>query len=58
VHPDLGDAELQESYGVRGADSLYSVMFSLGEANRILGKVTELSGLDEDINEEIEEAKN
>ncbi|KAA0944071.1 phage portal protein [Sporosarcina sp. ANT_H38] len=58
VHPDLGDVELQESYGVRGADNLYSVMFSLGEANHILEKVTELSGLDEDINDHIDEVKN
>lgn len=58
VHPDLDDAELQESYGVRGADNLYSAMFSLGEANNILEKVTELSGLDEDINDDIDKAKN
>lgn len=58
VFPDLNDAGLQESYEVRGADTLYSNMFLLGEANQILEKVTELSGIGEDINDHIEEAKN
>lgn len=58
IHPDLNDAELQESYGVRGAENLYSAMFLLGEANQILEKVTEISGIDQGINEDIEEAKN
>ena len=58
VHPDLNDAELQESYGVRGADNLYSKLFLLGEANQILEKVTEISGIDVSMDDEIEEAKN
>ncbi|MET3657833.1 phage tail assembly chaperone [Sporosarcina psychrophila] len=58
VYPDLNDAELQESYGARGAEDLYSKMFLLGEANHILGKVTEISEIEQDINEDIEEAKN
>lgn len=58
VYPDLNDAELQESYGVRGAENLYSEMFLLGEASLILEKVTEISGLDTSINDDIEEAKN
>lgn len=58
VHPDLNDTELQESYGVRGADNLYSNLFLLGEANQILEKVTEISGIDVSMNDEIEEAKN
>ncbi|KQL37125.1 phage portal protein [Psychrobacillus sp. FJAT-21963] len=58
VHPDLNSAELQEDYGVRGADNLYSNMFLAGEANQILEKVTEISGIVQDINEDIEEAKN
>lgn len=58
VHPDLNDAELQESYGVRGADNLFSELFLLGEANQILEKVTEISGLEESIDDEIDKAKN
>ncbi|WP_342505620.1 phage portal protein [Sporosarcina sp. FSL K6-2383] len=57
-HPDLSDVELQESYGVRGADNLYSKLFLLGEANQILEKVTEISGIDVSMDDEIEEAKN
>lgn len=58
VYPDLNDAELQESYGVRGAENLYSELFLLGEAAQILEKVTEISGIDTNINDDIEEAKN
>jgi hypothetical protein len=58
VYPDLNDKELQESYGVLGADNLYSEMFLLGEANQILEKVTEISGLGKTMDEEVEEAKN
>lgn len=58
VHPDLNDTELQASYEVRGADNLYSKLFLLGEANQILEKVTEISGIDLSMDDEIEEAKN
>jgi hypothetical protein len=58
VYPDLNDKELQESYGVLGADNLYSEMFLLGEANQILETVTDISGLSKTMDEEIEEAKN
>jgi hypothetical protein len=58
VHPDLNDTELQESYGVRGADNLFSKLFLLGEANQILEKVSEISGIDTTMDDEIEAAKN
>ncbi|MHA6258357.1 phage tail assembly chaperone [Sporosarcina sp. CAU 1771] len=58
VFPDLNDKELQTSYGVLGAENLYSKMFYLGEANQILEKVTEISGIDVSADDEIEEAKN
>lgn len=58
VHPDLNDSELQESYGVRGADNLFSKLFLLGEANQILEKVSDISGLDTSMDDEIEAAKN
>jgi hypothetical protein len=58
VHPDLNDVDLQESYGVRGAENVYSLMFYLGEANQILEKISEISGIDVSMDDEIEEAKN
>lgn len=58
VYPDLNSEELQNSYEVRGAAGVYSEMFLLGEANQINAKVVEISGLDDDINDDIEEAKN
>lgn len=58
VHPDLDAVELQESYGVRGADNLYAKMFYLGEANQILETVSEVSGFETSMDDEIDEAKN
>lgn len=58
VHPDLNSTELQDDLGVRGADKAFLKLFSLGERTQILEKVTEINGLDEDANDEIEEAKN
>jgi hypothetical protein len=45
VFPDLNDSDLQASYGVLGAENLYSVMFYLGEANKILEKISEIRAL-------------
>lgn len=58
VHPDLNDAELQDSYEVRGAEELYHAMFYLHETNQIAEKVSEISEIDKGINDHIEEAKN
>ncbi|WJY27478.1 phage tail assembly chaperone [Sporosarcina trichiuri] len=58
IYPDLNDAALQESYGVRGAEELYAEMFLFGESAQILEKVTEISGLNESLDDDIEEAKN
>ncbi len=58
VHPDLTSTELQEDLGVRGADNAYLKLFSLGERSRILETVLEINGLDQEIDEDIEEAKN
>ena len=58
VHPDLNNTEIQESYGVMGADSLYSKLFLLGEANEILQEIMDISGFNSSIDEEIEKAKN
>lgn len=58
VHPDLNSTELQDSYGVKGSTDLYFEMFYLAETNIISEKVTDISDIDKDINDDIEEAKN
>ena len=58
VSPDLTNAELQKAYGVLGASSLLQKMLYIGEYAELAQAVQELSGLDQDINEDIEEAKN
>ena len=51
-------AELQKAYGVLGATSLLQKMLYVGEYMELLEAVQELSGLDADINDDIEEVKN
>lgn len=58
VFPDLTNAELQKTYGVLGASALLQKMLYAGEFAELAQAVQELSGIDEDINEDIEEAKN
>ena len=58
VDPPLENAELQERYGVLGAEKLLEKMLLIGEYQNLLEAALELSGIDKDINEEIEEAKN
>lgn len=58
VFPDLTNAELQKAYGVIGESSLLQKMLYVGEYAELAQAVQELSGLDKDINEDIEEAKN
>lgn len=58
VFPDLKNAELQRAYGVLGEDNLIQKMLLMGEFATLSQEVQKLSGLDEDINEDIEEAKN
>lgn len=58
VFPDLNDAELQKAYGVLGASKLLSAMLYVGEYATLMQEVQELSGLDKDINADIEEVKN
>ncbi len=58
VSPDLTNAELQKAYGVLGASALLQKMLYVGEYAELAQAVQELSGLDQDINEDIEEAKN
>lgn len=58
IFPDLTNAELQKAYGVLGESSLLQKMLYVGEYAELAQAVQELSGLDQDINEDIEEAKN
>jgi len=58
VFPDLTNTELQKAYGVLGASSLLQKMLYVGEYAELAQAVQELSGLDTDINEDIEEVKN
>ena len=58
VYPDLKNAELQKAYGVLGEVDLLKKMLLIGEYAVLAQKVQELSGLDADINELVEEAKN
>lgn len=58
VFPDFKNAELQKAYGVLGEVELLKTMLYAGEFAELAQAVQELSGLDTDINEEIEEVKN
>lgn len=58
VFPDLTNAELQKAYGVLGASALLQKMLYVGEYAELAQAVQELSGLDTDINEDIDEVKN
>ena len=58
VFPDLNNAELQKGYNCLGATSLIQKMLLVGEFAELANQVQILSGLDEDINKDIEEAKN
>lgn len=46
VYPDLKDTELQQSYGVVGADALLREMLLPGEYARLAQKVQEINGFD------------
>lgn len=58
VYPELQNAELQQSYGVLGADTLLKKMLLAGEYANLLIKVQELNGFDRDIDELVDEVKN
>ena len=58
VEPDLNNAELQKAWGVLGPERVLTAMLYVGEYSRLMEEVQKLSGLDTDINDEIEDAKN
>ena len=59
VMPDLYDAELQDSYGVKGPEDLLLAMVDdPGEYNELAAFVQRFQGFDVSFNDKVEEAKN
>lgn len=58
VFPNLNDAELQNSYGIMGADAVLKVMLKPGEYQDLLQKIQEVNGFDIGLSELVEEVKN
>lgn len=59
VYPNLNDAELQDSYGVMGAEELITEMLDNdGDYQRYIKKCLEISGYNKTDAELVEEAKN
>lgn len=58
VFPNLHDVELQNSYGVMGAETLLRKMLSAGEYDNFTIKVSEVCGYDESFEDEVDDAKN
>lgn len=58
VYPNLKDAALQETYGVKGAEALVRKMLLPGEFTKLTDQVQTLNGFDQDINELVEDVKN
>lgn len=58
VFPNLNDAELQDSYGVKDGESLIKAMLSSGEYLEYKAKVMEVNGYDVGMEELVDEAKN
>ena len=57
VYPDLNNEELQNSYGVMGAEQLLKVMLYKDEFDMLAEEVTRVTER-EDINDLVDEAKN
>lgn len=58
VFPNLNDAKLQDSYGVKSADALLKKMLKPGEYTEYKAKVMEVNGYDMSMEELVDEAKN
>ena len=58
VYPNLNNAELQDSYGVKTADLLLRKMLLPGEYTEYKAKVMEINGYDMSMEELVDEAKN
>ena len=58
VYPNLNDAELQDSYGVKSGEALLRKMLLPGEYTEYKAKVMEVNGYDMSMEELVDEAKN
>ena len=58
VYPNLNDAALQDSYGVKTADALLKKLLKAGEYTEFKAKVMEVNGYDMSMEELVDEAKN
>ena len=58
VYPNLNDAELQDSYGVKSGEALLKKMLLPGEYTEYKAKVMEVNGYDMSMEELVDEAKN
>ncbi|MGE4214845.1 MAG: phage portal protein [Anaerotignaceae bacterium] len=58
VYPNLNSTQLQNAYGVMGAEDLLKKMLKPGEYNNYIAKVQEINGFDLPQRDLIEEAKN
>ena len=58
VYPNLNDAELQDSYGVKSADALLKKILLPGEYTEYKAKVLEVNGYDMSMEELVDEVKN
>lgn len=58
VFPDLNNAELQDSYGVKSAEALLKQMLLPGEFVEFKVKVMEVNGFDLSMDDLVENAKN
>ncbi len=59
VYPNLHDAALQDSYGVKTPEALlHEMLDNAGEYAALLEKVSSISGFDRDFSAEVEAAKN
>ena len=57
VYPDLNDAELQDSYGVKTPEALINKMLYMREATVLAQEIAKLSNFD-DLADAVTEAKN
>ncbi|MGE6514605.1 phage tail assembly chaperone [Lysinibacillus sphaericus] len=58
VHPNLKDKELQDSYGVMGADALLGKMLTIGEIADASAAAQEVNGYEAELEDLVEEVKN
>lgn len=59
VNPDLDDAELQDSYGVKSScDLILEMVDDPGEYNKLAEFIQQLNGFSESLDDKVDEAKN